>query len=325
MQVAEQVERARHFTGGRSSVVRSGVLTAVALVVLSGCAGVSERAASSDPRSWDLVFSSNRSGVSQIYLLAAGGDQWRRLAPSETARNWPRFSPDGGQIAFQDWSAGNIDVWLMDADGSDPRALTSDAAHDYLPAWMSSGEAVSFASWRRESGQAFDAVHLYLMQVDGSGQRRLLAEPLGTSSGADFSPDGRQMVFSRAGAQGSALWLAAVDGSDARLLLDDGASNGAARFSPDGEWIAFHAGRGEAASLALIRADGSGQRTLVEGGEAWYPNWSPDGRWLVYTTRAASGEDGDYDLWALEVGDPQRRIPLVTGPGREAEGQWRPR
>lgn len=307
------------------AALRLIALLALVSIALGGCAGVSDRTADSDPRSWDLLFSSNRSGVSQIYLLPAGDDQWRRLAPSETARNWPRFSPDGSGIAFQDWSAGNIDVWLMRADGSELPALTSDAAHDYLPAWMSSGEAISFASWRRESGDADDGVHLYLMDANGSGQRRLLAEPMGTSSGADFSPDGRHMVFSRAGAQGSALWLAAADGSDARVLLDDGASNGAARFSPDGEWIAFHAGRGDGASLALIRRGGSDYRVLVEAGEAWYPNWSPDGRWLVYTTRGASGEDGDYDLWAVEVGDPEHRIALVTGPDREAEGQWRPR
>lgn len=296
-----------------------------ALLALAACADTAVRPQGASLPSWDLVFSSNRSGVAQLYRVDAGDDRWQRLAPSETARNWPRFSPDGGRIAFQDWSAGTIDVWVMRADGSESRALTGDPAHDYLPAWAPDGDLLSFASWRREHGDTVDAVHLYAMNADGSAQRRLLSAPMGTSSGADFSPDGRLIVFSRAGPQGSALWLADADGSAPRLLHEDGANNGAARFSPDGGWIAFHAARGDEAALALIRVDGSGYRVLIDDVPAWYPNWSPDARWLVFTTRGATGEEGDLDLWAVEVADPGRRIALVTGPGREAEGQWRPR
>ena len=77
--------------------------------------------------------------------------------------NDPAWSPDGLRIAFV---RGN-DIWVMNADGSGQRRLTSGAAHDRAPNWSPDGRTIAF-------DQRVGSIHeIYVMNADGSGQHRL--------------------------------------------------------------------------------------------------------------------------------------------------------
>lgn len=299
------------------------VVAAVVAVTLSGCAPPPEAPWSWSPGASDLLYSSNRTGNAEIYLLPAGADGAVNLTNHPANENWPVWSPDGRRIAFQSNRDGNLDVWVMDADGSDPVRLTDDPAHDYLPSWSRDGTRLTFASWRREPGDGDDAVHLYVMNADGSDPRRLLADSPGTSTAAAWVPGGGFVLGRRPDDGGTDLFVVEDDGAIRARLTYDAASNGAASLSPDGGLVAFHADRGETSDLAVVGLDGSDRRTVLRGGRHWYPRWSPDGRWLVFTSSVPGSEDRDLDVLAvpLEGGDP---VVLAGGPGREAEGSWRP-
>jgi TolB protein len=278
------------------------------------------------PEHSDLVFMSNRDGNAEIYLLANGSADWINLTKSDASENWPQWSPDGSRIAFQSNLRGNLDIWVMNADGTDPIQLTDDAAHDYLPAWSPDGTQITFASWRAEPGDGEPSVHTYIMNADGSAARRLIADSPGTSSGAEWSPDGRGFLLNRKiGDQGADIFLTDSVGNVLRRLTDDPFSNGAPVYSPDGTQIAFYSDRGEQSDIVVMDVDGSKRRTVVTGGQNYYPRWSPDGRWLVYTAAMPGGLENDYDVLAVPVDGDPTPITLAGGPGREAEGQWRPR
>lgn len=115
-----------------------------------------------------------------------------------------------------------------------------------------------------------------------------------------------------------------LTGRPVRRLTDDAHSNGGAAFSPDGKRVAFDSRRDEESDIVVINADGSGRRTVVSGGQNWYPRWSPDGRWLVYTAKVPGGADEDLDIYAVPVDGGSSPISLASSPGREAEGRWRP-
>ena len=79
----------------------------------------------------------------------------------------PVFSPDGKQIAFEFNTGGNLDIYLMDADGKNRHRITTNPADDGQPTFSPDGKYIAFVS-RRD-----DNYELYMMDADGSNQRRL--------------------------------------------------------------------------------------------------------------------------------------------------------
>ena len=299
------------------------------LALVWGCA---EPQSSSSIRPWnpdraDLLFYSNHEGNGEIYLLAAGTEEWVNLTEHPAGDNWPQWSPDGGRIAFQSNRNGNLDVFVMDADGTNVVQLTDDPAHDYLPAWSPDGKRIAFVSWRIEPGDDEEnpANHVYIMNADGSDPARLLPDSPGTSAGVTWSPDGRFMLLARKiSEQPPDVFVLDATGQIVRRLTDDSAANGAAIFSPDGKQVAFYSDSGAASKLVVINVDGTVRREFATTGQNWYPAWSPDGRWLVYTAANPDGGEDDLDVMALPLDGLAAPVIMAGGPGRQAEGQWRP-
>ena len=80
----------------------------------------------------------------------------------------PAFSPDGTKIAFTSNRSSGTEVWVMDADGSDPEQLTDQAGADQHPAFSPDGTKIAFDARR---GSRTD---VYTMNAsDGSGQTQL--------------------------------------------------------------------------------------------------------------------------------------------------------
>lgn len=289
----------------------------VLLFTLAAAAGL--------PTGADLLFMSNRDGNAEIFVRRAGSEEWVNLTNDPAVDNWPVWSPDGSKIAFQSKrGADKLDVWVMNADGSEPRRLTNHPDHDYLPSWSPDGKRIAFASWRTEAEGEERAAHLYVMNADGTGQRRLVAESTGTSGGLAWSPDGSRILFTRQVGERADLVIAASDGTGERKLTDDDAYDGSAEFSPDGRSIAFYSDDGTGADLVVMRVDGSGRRVLVADGNSWYPRWSRDGAWIVFTAPAPTSDPEDLDLSAVRADGSGKPVRILGSPKREAEGSWKP-
>ena len=142
--------------------------------------------------------------VLELYVINADGSgSWRLL---ETARpsspaavqyelGWrPAWSPDGRTIAFVGMGDdGNVDVYVVGADGLGQQRLTRHPGVDGNPAWSPDGRKIAFTRRAREWGAG--KTHIYVMNADGSGQRRLTHGHVHFS--VAWSPDGRKMLFER--------------------------------------------------------------------------------------------------------------------------------
>lgn len=149
------------------------------------------------------------------------------------SNDFPAWSPDGKMIAFihaDDFDAdGNpVDeqVWVMDANGSNPHALTTDPARkDELPEWSPDGSHIAYASGSDGSEG------IWLMDPDGSKQHQISgcapADVAPCAAGSDFgpvwAPDGSQIAFLRdfaaLGQTDRPVWVMNADGSEQHRLI----------------------------------------------------------------------------------------------------------
>ena len=112
-----------------------------------------------------------------------------RSLTSDAADTAPAWSPDGTRIAFASTSSGNTDVWVMDADGSDPVDLTDgSAAADTSPSWSPDGTHIAFQTDRDGNDE------IYVMDADGGDPTNLTSDP-GDDSQPAWSPDGDTIAF----------------------------------------------------------------------------------------------------------------------------------
>ena len=232
-----------------------------------------------------------------------------------------------GTIAFSTLGG---DVWIMNADGSGRRRLTtSGAGTDFDPDLSPDARHVVFRTSRGRYASDPNGIGLEgIFVVDTETRRERQIQPRTGGLFPAWSPDGRKIAFSgvpRRGATLDTLHLMNTDGSD---VVDLGPPGECATWSPDGSKLAFcsHHGDGNWA-IWVINRYGTGLRqlthpTLIEpaGSHGDSPGaWSPDGRRIVYT----SDVDGDNELFVMNAdGSDQHRLTHFAG-GDDANA-WLP-
>ena len=82
-----------------------------------------------------VVFSSDRDGNYEIYVMNSDGTGQTRLTENDSENYSPSWSPDGSQIVFQSYRDGNAEIYVMNADGTGETRLTENEAFDTDPAF----------------------------------------------------------------------------------------------------------------------------------------------------------------------------------------------
>jgi Tol biopolymer transport system component len=179
-------------------------------------------------------------------------------------------SAGSAQIAFASERDGNLEIYVMHADGSDPQRLTDQPGEDYWPTWSPNGTQIAFASERDGNFE------IYVMNADGTNQRRL-TDNSANDLEPDWSPDGTQIAFMYHSADKSTIYVMDVDGSNRRQLTDSDGNDSLPAWSPDGTQLAFVSQRDGNPEIYVMAADGSNQRRLTDNmGDDTYPAWSPE-------------------------------------------------
>ena len=159
-----------------------------------------------------IVFTSVRDGDLDIYVMNADGSDQTRLTTTLGYDGGAFFSPDGKMICFrasrpsgaaeaekyrellaQDLvEPTRLEIYVMNADGSNVRQVTRNGAANFCPFFHPSGKKIIFASNQVDPrGRNFD---LYLTNLDGTGEERITSH--GDFDGFPmFSPDGKKLVW----------------------------------------------------------------------------------------------------------------------------------
>ena len=273
---------------------------------------------------------------------------WRRPPPKnaptsmgETASPWinaeamrltgysglelfPIFAPDGERLVYVRYVNQQFDLIvrrIRSAPGSEVQEtnLTADSpADDLMPAYAPDSARIAFRSSREGGG-------LFVMNADGTNVRKIRSEGYFPA----WSPDGRQIVYATEGP--TSPYNRISDQSRLRILdLDTGATRqlptGDAtqpHWSPHGDRIAYWGLRDTQRDLWTVSANGSGEPLTVTNDAAtdWNPIWSPDGRYVYYT----SADRGPMRFWRIPIEEKSGKVlgarEAVTGGASES---WHP-
>jgi hypothetical protein len=234
-----------------------------------------------------------------VWVMDADGSNPRNLTSYQAGDMEPAWSPDGRYIAFssnramrQAGQAYAVDIFVMDADGSNPRNLTDSATYDTAPAWSPDGKHILFQS-DRDGNQ-----EIYVMDADGSNPRNLTNHEADDFQPA-WSPDGRSIAFDSDRDGDREIYVMNVDGSNLRQLTDSPGMDGLPTWSPDGRYMAFQSDRGGGSQeIHVMEADGSNVQQLTEH-KAFMAAWSPLSPIKVAGEPAAPVEpvSGSVDGW----------------------------
>jgi Tol biopolymer transport system component len=225
----------------------------------------------------------------------------------------PTISPDGKSVVFVSAGRGNEDLYLMRVGGRRAVLLTEDSeADDYAPAFSPDGNQIAFRSERGGGG-------IFVMDATGESVRRL------ADAGFDprWSPDGTELVvaeeavtdpMSRNG--DSRLWVIKLADGTRRLAAQADAVGG--RWSPNGRRIAYWGLTSTSSrDIWTVPSDGSGSSSPVnvttDDAVDWGPAWSPDGRFLYFS----SSRGGTMNLWRVRIDQESGRTlgepePITT-------------
>ena len=116
-----------------------------------------------------MAFVSTREGPPQVFIQDIVSGSVRRLTYSGKYNTQPSWSPSGDKILYSSMHKnGEINIFLINADGSDLLQLTKNSKNNEYPSWSPDGSMIVFSSTRDGTRK------LYVMNVDGTNQRSLL-------------------------------------------------------------------------------------------------------------------------------------------------------
>lgn len=229
-----------------------------------------------------IVFTSNRfNSRYEVYSMTASSGATTRLTNQIGGTFTPAYSPDGTKITFTaSWDGGTRNVYVMNADGTDPVRITenetsfSGIAHH--PVFNHDVTRIMFDSQRGVIGNAI--WDIFTIAPDGTDEIRLTTAT-GRDHQANYSRDGSRIVFisERDGAGfGGEVYIMNADGTDQQRLTNTAAAETYPAFTPDGRRILFTVNNGSDTEIFMMNLDGSGLTQITDTtGVNYHPSVAP--------------------------------------------------
>ncbi len=253
--------------------------------------------------------------LGDIYSVSINGGEAVALTAGIEWNYQPTFSPDGSRIAFISDRAGGDNIWIMNADGSDPKAVTDEDEHlVHNPYWSPDGE---FLVGRKGfySTRSIMAGEIWMFHAGGGNGVNLVKRPNDESdqksrSEPAFSPDGQYVYYSadvtpgrnfeyNKNSLGALFAIKRLELATGETQTIVSGAGGAIRPtpSPDGKSIAYLKRRMGLVTQLMVKDLESGLERLVfdgferdlqesSGTEGNAPaiDWLPDGKSIVFWT-----------------------------------------
>ncbi len=202
------------------------------------------------------------------------------------------WTPDG-RVVYDSLASGALNIWIMNADGTDQKQVTVDAGVHFRAKVSPDGRYIVFVTIRN------DKANIWRMNLDGSNPKQL------TNGNSDWdpavSPDSRWVIYTAQKSGMPYLWKVSIDGGDAVQLIDKYTT--LAEVSPNGKWIvcSYRKDVNSTWRYAIIPYEGGEPIKVFDLlGKKGNFRWSPDGRSLNYLR---DSQGGMTNIWSFPLDD----------------------
>lgn len=221
-------------------------------------------------------------------------------------------------IAFHSDRArtGTREIYLMDYDGFNQRAITGHETLSMSPAWSPDSDFIAYVSYLTGA----PGLHQVALRT---GRKIPVVTEGDLNISPAFSPDGRRIVFARSiGGGNTEIFVANRDGSDLRKLSNYRGIDTNPAWSPTGREIAFTSNRSGTPQIYVMSAEGSDLRRISFVGR--YNDgaaWSPDGTKIAHSARR---QDNSFDIAITDLVTLETRYLTEGAPGSHESPSYSP-
>jgi len=283
-----------------------------------------------------IAFESSRSGDTDIYTMGPDGSTQINLTKDSPGIDvFPAWSPDGSKITFSSnrnappAEPNNLDVFVMNVDGSGVTQLTASPGEDRGTSWTSDGQTIVFHSSRdRDATHTFD---VFKMNADGSNETKIFTN--GSAAYVCGDSTNGIIVFNSSGdplgtnplnppvgtnppARDFEIFTMNMNGGDVFQVTNNTVLDSGPKWSPDCSMISYNSiDAGGSLDIHRINADGTGDVNLTNTPGVFdaFSAWSPDGTRIVFS----SNRDVNFEIYTMDAIDGSNIVRLTfTGLGQ---------
>jgi TolB protein len=228
-------------------------------------------------------------------------------AITQAVTGLPGFA--SSKLAFVAGSTRTQELYLADMDGYNARAITHDGTISASPSLSHDGTKLAYTSYK--SGYA----DVYLIDL-GSGTRTRIAFFPGINTGPEFSPDGSLIALTLSKDGNPEIYTMSLGGGSLNRITRTRGAETSPSWSPNGDQLVYSSDDRGSPQLFISSSTGTSDSSdmdhLVTGNSyCTKPDWSPDGKWIAFTTRIS----GQFQIGVFDVA--RRTAQLITTVGGE--------
>jgi TolB protein len=255
----------------------------------------------------------SQSGNKEVYILDIDGEGVRAVTRNGSINLSPAWSPTGTELAWTSYKRGNPDVYVKDLVTGHTRVLSNRPGINSGAAFSPDGSTVAL-------GRSAEAeTDVFLIDAKTGEERARVTRGGGIDVAPDYDKTGKYLAYSSERSGGSQIYVQDLATGEAKRATFAGEWNTDPVISPDGTKIAYVT-RAGTFDIMVVDIDGRNPvRITQDMGDNEDPCWSPDGRYLVFS----STRRGRSEIW-ISTADGRHQVPITTGSTGWQQPTWQP-
>ena len=251
-----------------------------------------------------MAFVGTSTGHKEIYVADYDGHNMKQLTSRNSITLSPRYSPSGGKMIYTSFHTSGTALFMHDLVKGWTKKISDREGLNIAAAWMPDEKRLALTL--TISGNP----DIYLIDTSGRIVKRL-TNNWGIDVSPTFSPDGERMAFVSNRSGSPQIYVLDLKDNKVERLTYEGSYNTSPAWS-NLDRIAFAGSSDGSFNIHTISPDGTGLRQVTQGqGNNEDPCWSPDGRYLAFSSNRTGG---NYQIYIANAnGENQRQVTFLKG------------